>query len=112
MYQTMKTFTDFYLDRIAEALIDRAMEKGKWMTQAEVERMHQVTYRGGMFMVRHRDPKKIGGPWRWLVSWEGQIGSQKVYIREVAGRAVTAFERVRRDIDKRHDFADFCKSKA
>lgn len=104
----MKTFTAFYLDRIAEALIDHAMKRGKWMTQAEVERMHQVSYRGGMFMVRHHDPKSVGGRWQWMVSWIGQISGEPKHIRHTSGKAGTSFENVRREIDRLHDWAEIC----
>lgn len=97
----MKTFTEFYLGKISEALIDKAMAKGKWMTQAEVERMHQVTYRGGMFMVRHRD--KRGAGWRWFVAWDGQIGGTRVRVTKELARADAAFEAVRREVDRLHD---------
>lgn len=100
----MKTFTELYLQRISEALIDRAMERGKWMTQAEVERMHQVSYRGGMFMVRHRDKRGTG--WRWFVSWEGQIGGLKARVTKEMAKAVSAFEAVRREVDRLHDVSE------
>lgn len=98
----MKTFTEFYLDRIAEALIDRAMEKGKWMTQVEVERMHLVEYRKGYFMVR-----RLGRPHGkhiWRVSWDNRATDEKrQYVAHEASKAVTAFERVRREVDRLHD---------
>jgi len=94
----MKTFTEFYLDRITDALIDRAMEKGKWMTQAEVERMHQMPYRGGVFMVRRRIGHKTA---EWRVSWDSRCDGKGFYTFSEAGKAVTAFERVRREVDRR-----------
>ena len=96
----MLGFTEYYLHQIAEAQIRRLVEKGKWMTQDEVERMHQVSYRHGTFMVRHRD--KRGRGWRWFVAWDGQIGGKPVRVTKEAGRAVTAFETVRREVERLH----------
>lgn len=95
----MKTFTDFYLDRICEALIDKAMSEDRWMTQEEVERMHLVEYRSGYFSVRRR--RDIGRGREWRVSWDNRAsGDRRVYVANEGGRAVTAFERTRREVDK------------
>jgi hypothetical protein len=93
-------FTEYYLHQIMEAQIRRLVEKGKWMTQEEVERMHLVSYRNGSFIVRHRD--KRGPGWRWFVSWNGAINGKRVRVAKEAGRAVTAFETVRREVERLH----------
>ena len=94
----MLGFTEYYLHQIMEAQVRRLVEKGQWMTQDEVERMHQVSYRHGTFMVRHRD--KRGAGWRWFVAWDGQIGGKRVRVTKEAGKAVTAFEAVRREVER------------
>lgn len=95
----MKTFTELYLQRISEALIDRAMKKGKWMTQAEVERHHMVPYRDGVLFVRRHE--EAHGKTTWQVSWKGTIGHEQ-YVSENGKRAVAVFERLRREVDQRY----------
>lgn len=99
----MKTFTQIYLDRISEALIDKAMREGKWMTQEEVERMHLSPYRDGVFMVRRTE--KPHGKHGWRVFWRGSVGGLYQRVEHSAGKAVTAFERVRRGVDHLYDLA-------
>lgn len=96
----MKTFTELYLQRISEALIDRAMERGKWMTQAEVERHHMVPYRDGILFVRRHE--QVHGATTWQVSWDGVIGHRQ-HVSESGKRAVAVFERLRREVDKRYN---------
>lgn len=97
----MMTFTELYLRRISESLIDHAMAKGKWMTQAEVERMHLSSYRNGTFWVRRTpQPHDRHG---WRVSWSGGVNGVMLRFANDAGKAVTAFERTRREVDRAID---------